>query len=123
MQFLIQLRFPLLLERFALSHHLLEIAACPLRRRRRVTEVALHFNALILGDEAIHEAADLQSLQFLSPRVDISGDLQPFSEGLYVTLGAGELRLQAAYLLRVALELRAIQRLSLPIHRSLDRRG
>ena len=50
-------------EAVALGHHLLQVAPGALSRPLRLCQVALHFDALVFRDHAVHLAADLQPLE------------------------------------------------------------
>ena len=80
----------------------------------RLRKVALHFDALVFRDHAVHLAADLQPLKLSSLRLKHGCDLDAVGERFDVVLRTGQLRLQPADLLIVALQLIAVLRLALP---------
>ena len=80
----------------------------------RLRQVALHFDALVFRDHAVHLAADLQPLELSSLRLKHGRDLDALAECFDVVLRADQLRLKPADLLIVALHLIAVLRLALP---------
>ena len=80
----------------------------------RLRKVALHFDALVFRDHAVHLAADLQPLELSSLRLKHGRDLDALAERFDVVLRTDQLRLQPADLLIVALQLIAVLRLALP---------